>query len=247
MPLDENTRQKVLDYSDHYLPSFDQVSRYFDFVDDVGLREMLASEFMAARYIYKLGEALNVSDRKLAAHAKFQIVQYASIYEAVVVHVLWSKYGHSQQVTAIEYYSALKKAASVPKDISIKTTEDEEVFLCIETKRKNSQHSIKFDDKIDAAVSIGFVDPELGAEIKEFYRLRNGIHIENALKNQIAYELEQSLLAYRRMLPFTKGIREFLLTGTLPDEARPKNNKVETDDATRAEIVTSQSHETNAP
>ncbi|ARO22194.1 hypothetical protein CO659_22120 [Rhizobium sp. S9] len=223
MPLNAELRDKVLSYSDQYLPSAEQVGRYFDFIDKIELRAMLASEFLAARYIYKLGEALNVSDQKLAAHAKFQIVQYASIYEAVIVYILWSKFASSDEVTAIEYYSAFRKATSVPKDISITTANDEEVFLCIETRRKNTQHSIKFDDKVDAAVSIGFVDQKLGEEIKEFYRLRNGIHIENALKNEINYELQQSLLAYRRIKPFTIGVREFLRSGTLPEEARPKS------------------------
>lgn len=105
----------------------------------------------------------------------------------------------------------------------IRTREDEEIFLCTEFKRKNTRHSIKFDDKVDAAISIGFLDNNIGQEIKEFYRLRNGIHLENAIKNDITYELEQSALAYRRIRPFTVGVREFLRTGSLPEDARPKN------------------------
>lgn len=222
MPLDITDRTTVLTYCDRDLPSGDRVDQYFDFIEDAGLRSMLSTEYMSARYIYKLGEALNVNGEKLASHAKFQIVQYAAIYEAIIVNTLWNKYAESAQVIAIEYYPALKKSATLPKDIIVRTQDNEEVFLCIETKRKNSQHSIKFDDKVDAAVSIGFVDEQIGTEIKEFYRLRNGIHIENALKNEIAYELEQSTLAYRRIRPFTTGVREFLRSGVLPDEARPK-------------------------
>jgi hypothetical protein len=73
-----------------------------------------------------------------------------------------------------------------------------------------------------AAVEIGFVDPILGGEIKEIFKLRNGVHIENAVKNGIAYELSQAQLAYWRMVPFTTGVRDFLATGKLSDAARPK-------------------------
>lgn len=221
MPLGQETINQVISYCDRDVPDYDRVLGYFDFVKNQELVEALATEYVAARYIYKLGEALNVSEGKLEAHAKFQIVQYAAIYEAVIVNVLWEHYPESIQVTNIEYYSSLKKAAQLPSSINIMTDNQEEIFLCIETKSKNTQHSIKFDNKVDAAVSIGFVDRNIGEEIKEFFRVRNGVHIENAVKNDINYELELSKLAYRRVLPFTVGIRGFLQTGALPDDARP--------------------------
>jgi hypothetical protein len=67
-----------------------------------------------------------------------------------------------------------------------------------------------------------FVDRTLGKEIKEFYKLRNAIHIDGAIKNAIKYELSSSRRAFRRMWPFTKGIKGFLQTGKLPDDARPR-------------------------
>lgn len=102
MPLHAKDRQTVLEYCDRDVPDVDRVERYFDFIIDEDLRRLLVAEYVAARYIYKLGEALNVSGNKLAAHAKFQIVQYASIYEAIIVHVLWDHFGDSPQVIEIE-------------------------------------------------------------------------------------------------------------------------------------------------
>ena len=90
------------------------------------------------------------------------------------------------------------------------TTSDEEVSLCISVNHKTQWQSIKFDDKVYAAVNIGFVDHTLGEEIKGFYKLRNAIHLESAIKNEVTYELPNSLLAYRRIYPFTKGIKGFL-------------------------------------
>jgi hypothetical protein len=106
--------------------------------------------------------------------------------------------------------------------LQLLTTSNEEVTLCTNVKQRTSRVSIKFDDKVDAAVRIGFVDENLGNEIKDFYKLRNAIHIESAIKNDIKYELSSSQLAFRRMQPFTRGIKGFLQTGQLPDDARPR-------------------------
>lgn len=221
MPLDAETRSQVLDYCDAHLPEDGAVAQMFDFIGDPVLQKRVEAEFYAARYIYKLGEALAVSDERLHAHVKFQIVQYAAIYEAIIVHMLWNVYPTHQAVTAIEFHEVYKKTATLPKALSLTLADtSEEVVLCVGVRQKTSRISIKFDDKVDASVQIGFLDFTLGEEIKQFYKLRNAIHLESAIKNQIIYEIDNSLLAYRRMQPFTRGIRGFLKTGVLPDDGR---------------------------
>ncbi|CCT59732.1 hypothetical protein ACE4RV_01050 [Acetobacter persici] len=227
MPLNKTDRDNVIRYCDRDVPASALVEGYFDFVQDADLKSALVREYIAARYIYKLQEALNVSDEKLAAHAKFQIVQFAAIYEALIVHILWTHFAESPEVRAIEYYKTLRKVAQFPKNLEVNTKEGLEVHLCIEAEIRNTRHSIKFDDKIAAAVKIGFVDPSLGEEIKEFFKTRNGVHIENAVKNEIEYEISQSQLAYWRIKPFTTGIRDFLTTGKLTEAARPKQDQKE--------------------
>ena len=71
MPMRKLIRNSVLNYCDRDLPSADFVYNMFCFIDDQVLREIITAEFNAARYIYKLGEALNVSAERLYAHAKF--------------------------------------------------------------------------------------------------------------------------------------------------------------------------------
>lgn len=71
--------------------------------------------------------------------------------------------------------------------------------------------SIRFGDKVDLAVDIGFLDECYAKEIKSTYSLRNLIHIETASKQGTEFdEIEESKLAYRRMEPFIKRIKEFL-------------------------------------
>lgn len=225
MPLKREVRDQVLEYCEKDLPPRDNVSELFSFIDDVKLRERVEAEFHAARYIYKLGEALDADEEKLHSHVKFQIVQYAGIYEAIIVKLLWTTFANHAEVAKIEYHNTLRKAVSLPPTLQVTTQEGEAIFLCVERKERTPAISIKFDDKVDAAVAIGFVDQEIGQEIKAFYKLRNAIHLESAVKNETRYEIKYSQLAYRRMLPFTQGIKGFLSNGRLPPDAKPKKRR----------------------
>lgn len=221
MPLNPDLRTTILDYCDAHLDSDTAVSAMFSFLNKPNLQERIESEFYAARYIYKLSEALDVTQERLEAHVKFQIVQYAGIYEAIIVHMLWEVYRDHPAVLAIEYHTSLKVAATMPSSVTLALSgSGEELLLCVETRQKTPKISIKFDDKVDACVSIGFLDANLANEIKQFYKLRNAIHLERAVKDSITYDLASSLLAYRRIRPFVRGISGFLANGILPDDAK---------------------------
>jgi hypothetical protein len=222
MPLDDQMQKMILNYCDRDLPSDDDTEKLFDFIDEEKLRERVHLEYYAARYIYKLGEALAVKEERLHAHVKFQIVQYAGIYEALIVWMLWKKFPDHAAVAAIEFHSTYKHAANLPASVSLTSSSGEPITLCTERKEKTPRTSIKFDDKINAAVAIGFLHEPLGEEIKAFYKLRNAIHLESAVKNEINYEIENSQLAYKRIFPFTCGLKGFLKTNRLPQNAKIK-------------------------
>jgi hypothetical protein len=214
MKLDE--QQKVLDYCDQHLAKRGWFYQQFDFIEDKALAKRLALEFYSARYIYKLGEALAVRGERMHAHNKFQIMQYASIYEAIITHLLWTKYADTEPVKRISNHQTYKPINDLPTNVRLLETPDERLAICAYRKEATTVHAIKFNDKVDAAVEVGFVHRRLGTEISEFFRLRNGMHLENAVNKQIQYELEQALLAYRRMQPFIKGVREFLISQKKP-------------------------------
>lgn len=220
MPIERNIREKILAYCENHLPK--NSGQMFDFLDDDSLRNKIVLEFDSARYIYKMGEALQVDSYRQHAHVKFQIVQYAGIYEAIIVHLLWGKFKDHPAVREIEAHASYKSVSKMPKTVTVLTEKDAPVHLCILSKQKTPIVSIKFDDKVNAASTIGFIDAQIAAEIKEFYKLRNAIHLQSAVKNNIKYEIENSLLAFRRLLPFTRGIKGFLKSGKLPANARPK-------------------------
>lgn len=224
MPLKTETITEVLDYCHRDLRPRDWYKGVFNFITDQDLKERLALEYYSARYIYKLGEALHVDGEMLYSHAKYQIMQYASIYEGVIVYLLWNNYAQHPALADIEWHTTYRKAADWPKNLSAATADGAEpIYLCTEVKARTSKISIRFDDKVDAIVKIGCIETELGEEIKKFFKLRNGLHIENAVKNSLTYELDMAQLAFRRIWAFTQQIRGFLNTGEIPEDAKLKS------------------------
>jgi hypothetical protein len=210
LPLSPELQSAIDKYCSAHLAEKSWYENRFDFIKDLKLKETIILEFMSARYVYKVGEALQASKEKLFPFIKFQITQYASIYEAVIVHLLWTKYKHSQEVNDLEHHFAYKEAGKFPKGMSLQNDKGEILHLCVQRKEKTITHSIRFDDKVNCAVRIGFVRKTIGEDIKEFYRIRNAIHLETAVNKLIAYELSQSVLAYQRMKPFVDDIKMHL-------------------------------------
>lgn len=210
MPLETKTIDEVLNYCKRDLPqNHDWYVLEFDFIKDKALQKSLAREFYTARYIYKLMEALFLEDFELHAHLKFQIIQYASIYEAVINYLLLNNFKDNEHVKKISTHPSLKEITTLSKLTKI-TYEDQKIFTCLKKDTKTPWTSIPFHDKVDASVGIGFLDKKYSDEIKNFYTLRNSIHIEAAAKKNIEYEIEQSKIAYKRLRPFIDDIKSFL-------------------------------------
>ena len=60
----------------------------FSHIDDATLRRRLSEVFYGVRWIYKLGLALLAKNTERAAHVRAQIVDYASVSEALLVYCL---------------------------------------------------------------------------------------------------------------------------------------------------------------
>ena len=208
MPLPTTTSEEVLNYCKRDLPNdFEWYRNEFDFVTDNDLQEELAKAFYSSRYIYKLMEGLAISGNELHAHLKFQIMQYASIYEAVINYLLLNRYKEHASVQALQLHKSYRPIAAHAAPTKL-TYEGNDTFICLYKDAKTPWTSIPFQDKVNAASDIGLIDEQLGEEIKEFYRLRNAVHIETAARRGINYEVEEAKLAYRRMRPFIDQIKE---------------------------------------
>jgi len=210
MPLDEATRNLIHDYCVRDLPGelqwhVDQ----FSFVDNEELRLRLGRAYYSARYIYKLMEATFVSGNERHPFVKFQIMQYASIYEAVVVNLLFGRFASHPEVTQLQTHKAYKPIAALA-GITEMMYGDEKIHTCVYRDAKTQRNSIPFRDKVDCAVRIGFVDTSFAEDIKHTYELRNLAHIETEASKQLEVEIEQSKTAYWRLQPFLEQISTYL-------------------------------------
>lgn len=206
MPLEEAQRSAVHAYCKRDLPGdlqwhVDQ----FAFIADEELRKRLGRAFYSARYVGKLMEALLASGDEIHPFVKFQIMQYASLYEAVVSYLLWTRYVDHAEVKALQTHKAYKPVNALGSMTSMKYGE-EPLFTCVYRDAKTPRNSIPFKDKVDCAVRIGFIDAAYAEDIKRTYELRNLAHIETEAEKQIEVELEHAKTGYWRIKPFLERI-----------------------------------------
>jgi TPP-dependent 2-oxoacid decarboxylase len=198
MPLTEAIRNSIHSYCKADLPGdlqwhVDQ----FSFIKEIELQKRLGRAFYSARYISKLMEALLASPDEIHPFVKFQIMQYASIFEAVISYLLWSRYKDHVELRTLQTHKAYKPVSALSSRTSM-SYESEAVFTCVYRDAKTSKNSIAFKDKVDCAVRIGFVDSAYAQDIKRTYELRNLAHIEA--------EIEHAKTGYWRMKPFLEKI-----------------------------------------
>ena len=92
-PIQELFGQKVIEaFADFARTDLDDPTvleaNSFNHVTDVQLRKELSQVFYGARWIYKLALALLTKDEERAAHVRAQIVDYASVCEALLSYCL---------------------------------------------------------------------------------------------------------------------------------------------------------------
>jgi hypothetical protein len=158
-------------------------------------------------------EALLAAGDEVHPFLKFQIMQYASIYEAVISNLLWGHYKEHAEVKELETHKAYKPINALGKLTSMRY-DQEELYTCVYRNAKTPKNSIPFKDKVDCAVRIGFLESAYSEDVKRLYELRNLAHIETEAEKQIEVEIEQAKTGYRRMRPFLEHIVQTLSEDT---------------------------------
>jgi hypothetical protein len=211
MPLETELREKIDTYCKKDLPGdLDWHIQQFDFIKNTDLKKKLGRAFYSARFISKLMEALRVDGDEIHPFVKFQIIQYASIYEAVTTYLLWGKFSEHPEVISLQTHKAYKPVSAFGS-LAKMTYDGENLFTCVYKDSKTPRNSIPFKDKVDCAVRIGFIEAAYSEDIKEIYALRNLAHIESEADSLIEIELEDSKKGYWRIRPFIDKIKDFLV------------------------------------
>jgi hypothetical protein len=233
MSFDTATKEKILEYVQAHLPAPDWYTNYFDFVTDAELRDRLSEEFKAARSIYKIFRGLDAEEWWQRAQVRIQILQYASIYEAVLHHVLFDRLANEEQVRRLlEFPKLVRVSIPTAKKDALEKALDHDNKVIIPTYQGTGRvdiSKVRFDDKAACAADLGLIDQDLARDLVAIYEARNAIHIHAELRKSVVYGVEMARTAFRRLGPFRSQlvsalkVRGLLLEGvdattTIEDE-----------------------------
>ena len=154
MPLEQEIRDTINDYCKRDLAGdINWHINQFNFIDDIDLKNKLGRAYYSARYMSKLMEATYASGDEIHPFVKFQIIQYASIYEAVTSYLLWNKFSEHEEVKALQIHKAYKPVSALGSLTNL-SYDGKKLFTCLYKDTKTPRNSIPFKDRVDCAVRI---------------------------------------------------------------------------------------------
>ncbi len=183
----------------------------FSFISDASLRKRLAECWYQARLFEKSRSLIRLQGDFLNAFVKGQILAYASIYEAVIDYML-DKDDYPQLNTALEGRILKEERTAFSSGVKLQRHDASSgsttpLFVCRRTAGK--VRDLKFSERVDLAVSIGFVDANHADFLKQLYDSRNKIHLIAASSKGWSPSKAQSQKAFETLFPFIENVESF--------------------------------------
>lgn len=220
MPLDPHTRDSINQYvfrdivPKTVMPRPNKPIHWFEeqfsFIQEDTLRRYLGEAFYQARYVGRLREALDLKGGFNNPFTKYQIVLYASIYEAIIDHFLEAKVDDPILKDLLSEVVYKKQGNAFSSKIKLMLTEDSvdhELIPCRIGKRVRKLKEIQFDQRVEAAVKLGIVLDDDSAFIKTLYKSRNNVHLQSSAVKKFTPNGEESSEAFRLLFRFIDHLR----------------------------------------
>lgn len=183
---------------------------YFDFIDDDKLQRQLGDAYYQARFLYKLMCGLRLPLNKQRGAVKFQIVQYASICEAIL-DVALTKYFKAESEERFSVLELRKESTALAKDIKI-AKGNTQLFVCSEKKKKGVLKGTRVDFKTEFAVEKGLLTNDLKERLDILYDLRNNVHIIKAAEAEYNPKLHEARDGFELMRDVVTHIKAYYQT-----------------------------------
>jgi len=224
--IPKKTREIVVSYCNNYIvpdnnyidsPTIththplDWFEDYFEFTGDTALKTHLAEAYYQARFIYKIMQGLRLTSFKRNAFVKFQIQQYASIYEALLDFVL-EKYNREdikERLKELEYKPISVFASNAECTIE-ENGQKEKVFTCRKSIKKINLKNTRIDKRTEIAVSLGLISQATKQSFDSLYDLRNNIHLLKASIANYRPKVQESFEAFKLMSTFVLEIKAYV-------------------------------------
>ena len=176
---------------------------YFSFLENPKLQKYLGE----ARFLYKLMNGLRLPIAKHRAIVRFQIIQYASICEAILQAAIETFYkSEFEEKYAVIQMIKCQNALSTSTKI---TFENKNVYLCKEKKIKADIKRERIDHKTEFAVDHNIISSATKISFDSLYDSRNNIHILKAAQNNYAPTLIEAKNAFALMRTFVSEVKTF--------------------------------------
>ena len=176
-------------------PIDDLVKNEFAHVNDPQLRQSLAEVLFGARWLYKLGLALLVRDAERAAHVRAQILDYASVTEALLQHAV-----------------ARRIAAGLSAGTQFQFADKNQHRKIDWTRGTHAQivGRQNFWWLVVVASEVGVITPLLSKEVDWLRKRRNTVHLlEHASVGRSSY-LQHSERAFRALVATIRATKKCL-------------------------------------
>lgn len=219
MAFPEKLKNEVEDYINKHHPNQTWWEQYFDkeFVSDRDLANRLVQEMMAIRTVYQLLEGLRAKNELLRAQTKIQIITYASIYEAILHHIIFKTSLNS--TTEVKTILTKDKYVnrSLPKPHQNIKHNGEVIYTMAKVPDTRDERYIKFEEILNVAKKLKLIDQTLHDDLLELYNLRNAIHIHAEIAKGVSYELAISKKAHKLLRRFKLQIIDGLKAKKIVD------------------------------
>ena len=181
--------------------------RQFKFLNNDKLSEHLGDEFYQARFTYTLMHTLSLTMAKNKGIVKFQIIQYASICEALLNYTLEYYYKDEFAEKFAAYtYTDFSSALSSKTQI---VYEGKPLYLCRQKIEKAKISWTSNPYKAAFALEKGILTEDTKKQYCELYELRNNAHILKATTTDYYPKLKEASLAYELTFKFIAEIKAY--------------------------------------
>lgn len=205
MAFEQSVKNQISQYVGAHIADEDWHVAYFDFIGEPRLAKRLGEEFISIRYVYKLLEGLEADEWLLRAQIRMQVLSYASIYEAIIHHILFDVLTAQPQVVALTEFPTKKRISIPPASLALLEKhlehDGKKIIPTYEVIGRTDKSKVRFDKKAECAEALGLIEGWLKDELVEFYEARNAIHIHAEIRKSLDYQLDLSKRAYWRMQP----------------------------------------------
>lgn len=195
-------------------------ARQFSFIPDTKLQERLGEAFYEARFMFAVMSTLSLQLNKAKGIIKYQIIQYASICEALLNYTIDTYYNEefgqryaSQNLSKVD--QAISKLTTICYD-------GVPVYLCKYKTEKASVTWTSTPTKTEFAVEKGIISEDTKDKFCQLYDLRNNTHILKAASTNYTPKYKEAKEGYELTFQLIGEIRDYF--STHPNNAIPANN-----------------------